>query len=262
MKNIQLPNNTSISIEPISPINIEDHTTVIIFLHEALGSIPQWKSFPQDLCNSIGLSGIIYERQGHGTSSGLNGYRDERYLHNYAFEELPSLLDIILPPEKKVLLVGHSDGATIALLYAAKYSKKVLGIVSMAAHVIVEKETLAGIRPAIEAFESKKLEGLRKFHGDKTNELFYAWANTWNLPEFKTWNICKDIHGVTAPTLIIQGEKDQYGTEEQVKLIANSISGNSTTLMIDKCGHIPHLEQGTKVISEINNWYYKLSFNE
>ena len=260
MKNIQLPNNTYISIEPISPKNLAADNIVIIFLHEALGSIPQWKSFPQDLCNSLGLSGIIYERQGHGSSSGLNGIRDERYLHNYALHELPTLLDIILPLEKKVLLVGHSDGATIALLYAAKYPQRIIGIVSIAAHVIVEKETLAGIQPAIEAFESKKLEGLRRFHGDKTNELFYSWANTWNLPEFKSWNICKDIHGVTAPTLIIQGKKDQYGTDEQVKLIASSISGESKSILLDQCGHIPHLEKGTEVLNEIKSWYAKNQF--
>lgn len=256
MKNIQLQNKVSISIEPISPTNLEDENTVIIFLHEALGSIPQWKSFPQDLCNSLGLNGIIYERQGHGTSSALTHIRDENYLHNYALKELPELLDIILSPDKKVLLVGHSDGGTIALLYAANFPQKVKAIVSMAAHVLVENETLAGIQPAIDAFEAGKLIGLRKFHGDKTNDLFYAWANTWNSPEFSTWNICKDIQPVIAPTIVIQGKDDQYGTKKQVELIAESISGKSTTHLIDKCGHIPHLEQGTKVISEIKNWYF------
>lgn len=258
MKIVQLSTNTSIAVEPIYANFIQDENTVIIFLHEALGSIPQWKSFPQELCNTLQLNGIVYDRQGHGSSSSLNGIRDEYYLHNYALNELPEMLDIILSPDKKVLLVGHSDGGTIALLYAAKYPQKVKAIVSMAAHVIVENETLAGIQPAIDAFEAGKLIGLRKFHGDKTNDLFYAWADTWNSPEFSTWNICKDIHPVIAPTLVIQGKDDQYGTKRQVELIAESISGKSTTLLIDKCGHIPHLEQGTKVISEIKNWYFNL----
>jgi len=254
MKTIEL-SNAQIAVEPIYATKVVDENTVLVFLHEALGSIQQWKSFPQDLCNALQLNGIIYEREGYGNSSPLQKKRDEHYLHDYALKELPELLEKVLSPEKKVILVGHSDGGTIALLFAAKFPQKVKAIVSMAAHVIVEKETLAGIEPAIQAFEAGKLDGLRRFHGEKTNDLFYAWAHTWNLPAFKTWNICKDIHGVVAPTIILQGKNDQYGTEKQVELIAESITGESTIMLLEHCGHIPHLEQGTRVISEISRWY-------
>lgn len=253
MKTIEI-SPAKIAVEPIFATKVGDENTVLVFLHEALGSIQQWKSFPQEVCNALQLNGIVYEREGHGNSSPLTKQRDERYLHDYALCELPALLEKILAPEKEVVLVGHSDGGTIALLYAANFPKKVKGIISMAAHVIVEEETLAGIQPAINAYEAGKLNGLKRFHGDKTDALFYAWARTWNMPEFRNWNICKDIHSVIAPTLIIQGQNDQYGTEKQVQLIAESIAGKSTSVIIEQCGHIPHLEQSNRVLSEIKNW--------
>lgn len=254
MKAIPLRDAT-IAVEPIYATTVKDENTLLVFLHEALGSISQWKSFPQDICNALQLNGIVYEREGYGNSSPLKSTRDEHYLHDYALKELPELLEIVLSPDKQIILIGHSDGGTIALLYAAKFPNKVKAIVSMAAHVIVEEETLAGIQPAIDAFQAGKLDGLKRFHGDKTQDLFDAWANTWNLPAFRTWNICKDIHAVIAPTLILQGKNDQYGTEKQVQLIAESIAGKSKSVIVDQCGHIPHLEQGTKVISEIKTWY-------
>jgi len=255
MKIIHLSSDVSVAVEPIFAQQLKDENTILIFLHEALGSIAQWKSFPQELCNAMQLNGIVYERQGHGSSSKLNHERNEHYLHNYAFLELPKLLEKILSPEKKVVLVGHSDGASIALLFASRYPKNVLGVVSMAAHVIVEDITLKGIAPAITAFEAKKLEGLRKYHGEKTDELFYAWANTWNLPSFRDWNICNEISSITCPVLALQGKNDQYGSEQQLLLIKEHVKGKTNLKMIENCGHHPHLEKQEVLIEEIVKWY-------
>lgn len=251
IKDIQL------AIEPVYANEVQDDSIVLVFLHEALGSIGQWKNFPQSLCDLLKLNGLIYERRGYGNSSHLDEKRTVDYLHRYAFEELPALVDELIAPEKKILLVGHSDGGTIALLYANRYQNKVAGVISMAAHVIVEDETLAGIEPAVKAFEEHKLEGLRKYHGEKTNTLFYAWADTWRLPEFKNWNICEEITKVSCPTLVLQGVNDQYGTAKQVELVKEAIAGIATCELIPNCGHHPHLEQPQKILESSLTWFKK-----
>lgn len=251
-KQIQLPTHT-VHFQWIRPSNFHTETHCLIFLHEALGSIGQWRDFPTKLCNELVMMGLVYERQGHGNSDPLTKERTDRYLHEYAWNELPALLAELIPMDKKVILVGHSDGGTIALLYAAKFPKQVAGIVTMAAHVINETETRAGIYPAIEAYKAGKLAGLSKYHGDKTDSLFYAWANTWLSPTFENWNIIPDIQNTTCPAIIIQGKGDQYGTEQQVSLILNSLP-NSKSLILENCKHHPHLEASERVISNIKAW--------
>lgn len=254
MKLVKLADKT-LAVAPVFATNPADDSCVLVFLHEALGSIGQWKGFPQQLCNALQMNGIVYEREGYGNSSPLTGQRDATYLHTYALKELPELLDVLLPKEKQVILIGHSDGASIALMYAAKYPEKVRVVVSMAAHVIVENVTLKGIEPAVKAYREGKLDGLRKFHGDKTETLFYAWADTWNLPEFLDWNICHDIETITCPVLALQGVNDQYGTEKQLDLIETSVSkGTVTKVLLPKCGHHPHLEVPLEVERIIAGW--------
>lgn len=255
MKLVELAGK-KLAVSPVFTEHVTDDSCVLVFLHEALGSIGQWKGFPQQLCNALHLNGIVYEREGYGHSSALRKQRTNRYLHEYAWEELPELLDTILPKEKQVVLIGHSDGASIALLYAARFPKRVKAVESMAAHVLVEEITRKGIAPAVQAYKAGKLEGLRKYHGDKTEELFYAWANTWNLPEFRDWNICEDIETVTCPVLALQGVNDQYGTSLQLDLIEKAIrKGQVTKTMIPRCGHHPHLEVPEQTEHMIAEWW-------
>lgn len=237
----------------IAPSAISDESTILIFAHEALGSIEQWKSFPTKLCEELGLNGFVYERQGHGASSRFSKERDEQYLHDYAFEELPAFIESVVPPFKKILLIGHSDGGTISLLYGSKFPERIAGIVTMAAHVINEPETIAGIQPAVEAYEMGKLIGLKKYHGDKTHELFYAWANIWRDQRFLNWDIVGEI-GSDSPGLFIQGKNDQYGTSRQLELIQSKFN-NGTTLLLDDCAHHPHLEKTNEVIAAISTFY-------
>jgi len=244
----------SLALEAIYAQNQNDENTLLLFLHEALGSIAQWKSFPQKLCDATGLNGIIYEREGYGNSSALRTERSKDYLHNYALKELPAFIEKIIAPSKKLILVGHSDGASIALLFASKFPKQVIGIISMAAHVIVEAQTLAGIAPAIQAFEQKKLEGLHKFHGAKITDLFYAWANTWNLPEFKFWNITEELKSISCPVLAIQGKDDQYGTIKQLELIQENVGGKVEIQFVPNCSHHPHLEKTFEMIEMIKEY--------
>lgn len=243
-------NNISIAFETICPSEVVDESLVIVFLHEALGSIPQWKEFPLAVCEQLKLNGIVYERQGHGASSPLFTQRNEKYLHDYAHIELPTFLKQIAPT-KKLLLIGHSDGGSIALLYASKYPTNILGVITLAAHVVNEPETRAGIPPAIDAFKKGKLDGLYKYHGDKTKILFDAWSSTWLSETFKNWNICQELRSIKSPVLAIQGSEDQYGTIKQLKLIRNFIQSEQQTELVPSTGHHPHLEKQAFILSLI-----------
>jgi len=228
--------------------------TVVVFLHEALGSIIQWKAFPEELCRELRLSGLIIERQGHGKSDPLSDERTETYLHDYTYE-LKEVLDEMLPSGCRVLLVGHSDGGTIALLFAKLFPKNVTGLVTMAAHTCVEPETINGILPAIDAFEQGKMDGLFRIHGDKTRTLFYAWANTWRAPFFLDWDIREEIKGLEMPVLAIQGSDDQYGTEKQLESIVEA-GTQVKVVLLKACGHHPHIEKPEEVRKLLEKWFH------
>ena len=250
---MRLSNGIRLNCESIRVTNPVSNT-ILIFLHEALGSIPQWRSFPKELCEHVNLNGLIYERQGHGKSDPLTEERNERYLHDYAWKELPELLETLFASDQKIILIGLSDGGTIALLFAAAFPKRIAAVVTMAAHVINEPETIAGIQPAVEAFKAGKLKKLTEFHGEKTDTLFFTWANTWKSEEFRTWNICGDIRALKSPLLAIQGAQDQYGTAKQLELIKNSVQADCETVLLPGCGHHPHLEKTTDVIQRITSF--------
>jgi pimeloyl-ACP methyl ester carboxylesterase len=241
-----------INTQWINPSLLNSSKPVLIFLHEALGSIVQWKSFPSELCNSLNLPGIVIERSGHGKSSYLTEERTPYYLHDYATETLDILREIV-NPNQKYLLIGHSDGGSIALILAARNPKNLSAIVTMAAHTFVEEETLAGIHPAIVAFETGKLNGLYKIHALKTKKLFYDWANTWLSDAFRNWDIRNEINTFQIPVLAIQGTGDQYGTEAQVQSIVSNHQ-NRTGMMIADCGHHPHLEKTQELVRTISKW--------
>jgi pimeloyl-ACP methyl ester carboxylesterase len=245
--------NTELNYVEITPAVLKNESVVALFIHEALGSIGQWKSFPQELCDELGLKGVMYDRQGHGKSSGFTTERDERYLHQYALDELPPFVEAVIPESKKILLIGHSDGGTISLLFDHIASFRIAGIVTMAAHVINEPETIAGIQPAVDAYQLGKLDGLKKYHGDKTEALFYAWADIWRDERFVDWNITQEI-GSKTRGLFIQGKDDQYGTPKQLELILEHFPMGKTVLL-DDCGHHPHLQKGKEVIAEISQFF-------
>lgn len=229
---------------------------VLVFLHEALGSIIQWKSFPSDLCKSLNLPGIVIERSGHGKSSYLTEDRDRFYLHHYSTETMDVLKEV-LNPDQKYIIIGHSDGGSIGLIIASREPKNLLALITMAAHTFVEEETLAGITPAIIAFESGKLAGLYRIHKFKTKTLFYGWANTWLSDAFRNWDIREEIQLFNTPVLAMQGTNDQYGTEEQVNSIVSGHE-NRKGIMIPNCGHHPHLEKPGETIKTIAQWMREL----
>ena len=184
-----------------------------------------------------------------GNRPHCNIREQKNYLHEYTYE-LQEVLRELLPLNKQIILIGHSDGGTIALLFGSLFPENLQKIVTIAAHTFVETETLNGIPPTVTAYENGKLDGLKRIHGSKTDELFYAWANTWLSYEFYSWDIRQEISGLQCPVLAIQGQNDQYGTVLQLESILEAIPNTQLAFLPD-CAHHPHLEKQAEVIELI-----------
>lgn len=222
----------------------------MVWLHEALGCAAMWKGLPAELSSRTGCGSLNYSRQGHGRSEPMTYIRDTGYLHHEAWTVLPQVLRAAGVRES--VLIGHSDGASIALLHASQRPTGLLGMVLEAPHVFVEDVTLEGIRRAGAAFESKaQRDRLRRYHGSNTDAVLSAWQDTWLRRDFRDWNIEDILPAVECPTLIIQGENDEYGTMNQVTAIAEQISGPVQTLVLSGCGHIPHASHKIDTIEAI-----------
>jgi len=222
----------------------------LVFLHEGLGSIGQWRDFPLLLSRATDLPALLYDRWGHGTSDPLTGPRSVRYMHDEALVTLPEILDQL--QIEKAVLIGHSDGGSIALIFAAEHRERVSGVVTAAAHVFVEDITIQGIREAVRAFETTNLpDRFRPYHGENTESMFRGWADIWLAPEFRGWNIEASLPAVTSPVLAIQGVNDEYGTPAQVDAIVRQVSGPVEGLLIPDCGHIPHHQARERVFSAV-----------
>jgi len=220
----------------------------LVFLHEALGCVAMWKNVPERLVAMTGLPALVYDRHGHGLSAPLVRAREPDYLEIEALDVLPRLLAEcgIADP----IPLGHSDGGSIALLYASRHPVRAL--VSEAAHVFNEEESRQGIRDALVAWRETDLpQRLGRYHGDKTEALFFAWADCWLSEDFAAWNIEAVLPGICAPALIVQGAGDEYGTKAQVDAIAAGISGEATVMMVPACNHIPHFQAADTVLPAI-----------
>jgi len=227
---------------------------LIVFLHEGLGSVAQWKNFPENVCNQSGYSALLYDRVGHGLSSALTKARQTDYMHIEAWQFLPQILEK-LNITSEIILVGHSDGATIALLYASKFAQRVKAVVSIAAHVFVEVCTVQGVAETKKLYEEFDLKYLlEKYHLSNTDTMFYAWADAWLSAEFKKWNIKNDIREIKAPCLLIQGENDEYASFQQIIEIENAVSCQVEKLIIPSCGHQPHFQHNSVVVNAINSF--------
>jgi pimeloyl-ACP methyl ester carboxylesterase len=236
---------------------VQERVTVI-FLHDSLGCIELWKDFPKQIASKTGCNILSYDRQGYGKSAPfITSKRNNDYLKEEAYILGKIILNLEL---KNVILFGHSDGGSIALLTAALFPEKIMGIITEGAHVFVEQETINGIRAAVLAYQNTSLkEKLYKYHGDKTDTVFRMWAETWLSETYQSWNIEEYLSKIECSSLIIQGEEDQYGTLDQVNSIVKNTSGYSKALIIPDIGHTPHKENSEivvkNVISFINEIY-------
>ncbi len=213
----------------------------IVFLHDSLGCIELWRDFPEKLGDWANCNVLIYDRQGYGKSCGFSDTkRDETYMEQEA-DILNQLLEYL--GIDKALLFGHSDGGSIALIAAAKYPQKIIGIITEGAHVFVEDISIRGIKESMVLYQNTNLkERLMKYHGQKTDSMFRAWVDTWTSPEFKNWNIEHFLPAIQCPALIIQGEDDEYGTLRQVEAIIAQTNMKARNLIIPHVKHSPHKE--------------------
>lgn len=228
----------------------------VVFLHEGLGSISQWKNFPHKICQETGLPGLMYERYGYGQSDVLEAPRTARFMHEEAIDVLPAVLNAL--GVERPLLIGHSDGASIALIHAGA-GYQVEGVVAIAPHVTIEPVCIDGIAAAVSNFESGSLATRLQRHHKNAAATFYGWANVFMNPSFEGWDIRDDyVAKIFCPVLAIQGDRDPYGTMAQVDDIALRTRGPCKLLKLADCGHIPFQTHTAQVESEIRSFVESL----
>jgi pimeloyl-ACP methyl ester carboxylesterase len=225
----------------------------LVFLHEGLGSVAMWRDFPDKLAARLGARALVYSRFGYGRSDRLTGPRTPAFMHEEALQVLPPLLDLL--GIERPLLVGHSDGASIALIHAGVAGRPVHGLALMAPHVFVEPgglESIARIRKTYGASDELKTR-LARYHAD-VDGAFLGWANIWLAPEFRSWSIEDVLGGIDAPALLIQGEDDEYGTMAHIESIEAHAQGPTSRLVLPACGHSPHRDQEAAVLDAMTTF--------
>lgn len=224
----------------------EEACPLIIFLHEGLGSVAMWKDFPKQLCETANCRGLVYSRPGYGKSTprNANEHWQVDFMHRQAYEVLPALLEALTvdTEKQKPWIFGHSDGGSIALLFAANYSINTAGIIVLAPHIVVEDVSVSSIEKAKIAYQSTDLRSkLARFHDD-VDSAFWGWNDVWLSPAFRHWNLTQAIKTITCPLLAVQGLDDEYGTLEQVRGIKRALP-QTQLLELPNCAHSPHRDQ-------------------
>lgn len=225
----------------------------LVFLHDALGSIELWRELPAQLAAATGCHALVYDRRGHGRSSPLAPTTRPDAFHAAEVPVLWQVLDYYRIG--RVILVGHSDGATIALLAAAHAPARVVGVVSESAHVFVEAETLAGVRAARHQYQTTDFPvRLARHHGAKADALFRVWTETRLRPSFRSWNIEARLPRIQCPVLVLQGEADEYGTWAQAEAIARQVGGPVRCVPVPGAGHTPHKEAPAYTLRQMTDF--------
>ena len=201
----------------------------------------------------MGCRGLVYNRQGYGGSDPLRPPLSPRFMHHEALDVLPRVLDAF--DVARPVLFGHSDGASIALVYAGSHPDSPAALILEAPHVFVEPVTVASIAAIRDSYRSTDLRArLERHHGSNVDLLFDSWATMWLSDEFRRWNIEEYLPAITSPTLVIQGKDDEYGTARQVDAIAAGVSGRVETLLLEDCRHSPHLDRREAVDAAVERF--------
>lgn len=240
----------ALEVERTAPARAGSPT--LVFLHQGLGSAAQWRDFPRRLAGATGCGALVYSRPGHGQSGPPPGGRGDDYLHHEALVVLPALL--AAEDVREPILIGHGDGASIALIHAGEGQAPVRGLSAVAPHVVMEEVTRHGVRAARDAFAmSNMAERLARHHRDGTG-LFMAWADTLLRPSFQDWNIEDGLSAIGCPVLLLQGVDDEYGTLEQLDRIERRVTGPVTRFDLCDCGHDPFRDQPVRLIQTHCAW--------
>lgn len=226
----------------------------LVLLHEALGTISLWRDFPERLAAATGADVLLYERRGYGGSTAEPLPRPDDYLEQEGAIWLPRLLAAL--QLERVVLLGHSDGGSIALIGAATVPARVRGLITIAAHTFADHLTLQGIREAAQRYRSTDLpQRLARHHGERTDALFGAWQQTWLRESFQqSLDFRRWLAAIACPALIIQGEQDEYGVPEQVSAIVEGIGHQAIPVLIPDSGHAPHLQRPEVVLRLVSEF--------
>jgi pimeloyl-ACP methyl ester carboxylesterase len=222
----------------------------LVFLHEGLGSVSLWRDFPRETAEACGLPAFVYSRRNYGRSSATAPLPwPVRYMHDEA-----ALLPDVLAAARidDPILVGHSDGASIALLYAAEHP--VQGLVLLAPHVFGEELSFASIAQAKEAYERSDLRARLARHHDDVDAAFRGWNGAWLQPAFRAWNIEDALPRIRAPILVVQGRDDEYGTVRQVEAIQARAAGPVEAVILEGCGHSPQRDRPHETVQAIERF--------
>lgn len=218
-----------------------DAPATLLLLHEGLGCVALWRDFPEALAAATGCGVFAYSRFGYGGSDTVTLPRPLSYMHDEAVEVLPAVLDAA--GVRRAVLIGHSDGGTIAAIHAgAVRDSRVVGAVLMAAHFFVEEMNIASIRAIKEHYEQGDLRArLRRYHRD-VDVAFRGWNDAWLDPRFRSFDITEEVARIRVPILALQGADDPYGSDEQLRVLERVARCSVETRLIEGSRHSPHLE--------------------
>ncbi len=242
-----------------------DHSPLIVFLHEGLGSVSMWRDFPERLCGAVKGRGLVYSRPGYGLSTprDTDEHWSPDFMHRQAREVLPALLaalgvDAVASPP---WLFGHSDGGSIALLYAAMFPGQLRGAIVVAPHILVEDLSITSIEQARVAYLQGDLrQRLARHHAD-VDSAFWGWNGIWLNPAFREWQITGALRDIRAPLLAVQGVDDEYGTLLQIRGIQAQLP-HTQLLELAACGHSPHRDQPQLLIEAASVFIQQHAFTQ
>jgi pimeloyl-ACP methyl ester carboxylesterase len=230
----------------------------LVFLHEGLGCVEMWHEFPGELAAATGCSALVFSRLGYGGSDACALPRPLRFMHHEGLGVLPEVVDKAGITE--CVLIGHSDGGSIGIIYAGGTPALPLkGLVTLAAHVFCEDLSVQSIQAAREHYlEGDLREKLEKYHGPNVDCAFWGWNDAWLHPDFRKWNLEEYLPGIRVPFLAIQGEEDPYGTPAQVDAIVRQAGEGAEALMLDNCGHAPHRDRPQATLNAMRDFILHL----
>lgn len=232
---------------------------LLVFLHEGLGSVAQWRDWPARLCAATDCRGLVFSRYGYGGSTpkpSAEGWPLD-YLHVQARDALPALFHALGMEDEKPILFGHSDGGSIALLYAAMHPEKTRAIAVAAPHIFIEDLTVHGVGQARQAYlETDLPKRFARYHKNP-DHTFWAWNNIWLNSEFRSWNIESWVAKIRCPILAMQGRQDEYGTLEQIQGIAR-LAPQTRLCIFEDCGHSPHKDKPRAAIDAVAQFIQSL----
>jgi pimeloyl-ACP methyl ester carboxylesterase len=248
----------------------------LVFLHEGLGCVAMWRDFPERLAAQMGCGALVYSRAGYGKSDPIELPRPVSFMHEEALQTLPLVLDAF--SIRETIVVGHSDGGSIAIIHAGgTRDPRVRGLILEAPHVFVEEVGLESIRAIAGDYRGEGAgrmpanrprdagapgagtpvflgQRLARYHGEQVDQTFWGWNDVWLNPDFRSWNIEEYLPEILVPVLLIQGADDQYGTREQIRKIEAGCRAPVRTMLLENCGHTPHLDQPERTIEAMKEF--------